>query len=110
MKEGLVELLKDYGIRVNCSTLADRILNDGWIRPPCKVGDTVYEIQPIRKRIQAYEVITVKYNGHFWYMLWKLKDDQGIYGNLEGFVDSELGRTVFLTPEEAADKLNAGGE
>lgn len=72
--------------------------------------DIVYEIQPLRKRIQPYEVTTVKYNGDFWYMLWKLKDDEGIYGNLEGFVDSELGRTVFFTKEAAEKALRGEGE
>ena len=85
--------------------IADNLLANGVIVPPCKVGDTVYEIQLGRGRIQAYEVITIKYNGHFWYMLWKLKDDEGIYGTLDGFVDSELGKTVFLTREEAEKAL-----
>lgn len=31
--------------RTKAETLADCILADGWIRPPCKVGDTVYKIR-----------------------------------------------------------------
>jgi hypothetical protein len=41
-------------------------------------------------------------------MLWKLKNDEGIYGNLEGFVDDEIGKTVFLTREEAEAALKGG--
>ena len=109
-RDRLIELINDcrsmdgYGMDL-VEKQADHLLANGVIVPPCKVGDTVYEVQLYSERIQAYEVITLKYNGHFWYMVWKLKDDEGIYGNLEGFVDSELGRTVFLTKEEAEAKL-----
>jgi hypothetical protein len=77
----------------------------GAIVLPCKVGDTVYEIQPIRQRIQAYDVTTVKYNGHYYWFTWILKDRRGLYGNVEGFTDMQIGKTVFLTKEEAEKAL-----
>lgn len=58
--------------------LADIVLSDGWIRPPCKVGDTVYCInelnggilkgevnivQMIRKDDFAVEVLVYDYSG-----------------------------------------------
>ena len=76
-----------------------------FVELPCEVGQTVFEIQPIRKRIQAYEVITAKYNGLFWWFTWVLKDGEGIYGNTEGFHSKELGKTVFLSREEAEKAL-----
>ena len=45
MRDRLIELLKDYGIRVNRSVIADKIIDDGWIKLPCKEGDTVYKIR-----------------------------------------------------------------
>ena len=39
------------------------------------------------------------------YFEWKLKDRGGIYQNISGFHISELGEKVFLTKEEAEDKL-----
>lgn len=58
MKERLIELLNDMqdkgyveaknedGVSCHVSNekLADAILADGWMRPPCKVGDKVYRI------------------------------------------------------------------
>lgn len=84
---------------------ADHLLANGWKRPPCEVGDTVYEIQPIRQRIQAYDVTTVKYNGIFYWFTWILKGHRGHYGNVEGFSDMRIGKTVFLTREEAEKAL-----
>ena len=50
MRDRLVELLTKGQPPFNplyegcIEKLADYILADGWIRPPCKVGDTVYRI------------------------------------------------------------------
>ena len=85
--------------------LADKLLANGVVCPPCKVGDTVYEIQPIRKRVQAYEITTIKYNGHYWWFTWILKDRKGIYGNVDGFSSHQIGKTIFLTREEAERAL-----
>ena len=43
-RERLVELLDEFVAKSNNTTtsaLADYILADGWMRPPCKVGDVV---------------------------------------------------------------------
>lgn len=65
----------------------------------------MYEIQPIRQRVQSYEITTLKWNGHYWWFTWILKDCKGIYGNVEGFSSHQFGKTVFLTKEEAEAKL-----
>lgn len=49
MREKLIELFFGYQEKYNSLVpskdgLADHILSDGWIRLPCKVGDTVYRI------------------------------------------------------------------
>ncbi len=122
MRDRLIEILKrfctddckithqcgycDFGDLTVCpSAVADHLLANGVIVPPCKVGQTVYEIQPIRKRVQEYEVTTIKYNGHYWWFTWILKDRKGIYGNIEGFSSHQIGKTVFLTKEEAEKAL-----
>lgn len=73
---------------------------------PCKVGDTVYEVQEIRHRIQPLEIISV-YIGRMGelYFNWELKDGIGIYKNVKGFGISQLGKTVFLTQNEAKAAL-----
>ena len=76
------------------------------LKLPCAVGDTVYEVQAIRKRIQPYEILAIKIGrmGEVYYY-WKLKDDCGVYGNLKGFGDKRLGKDVFLTKSEAEAAL-----
>lgn len=71
----------------------------------CAVGDTVYEVQKLRERIQEY-IITAVYalKGGITYE-WKLKDRKGIYGNLNGFSKFDIRKTVFLTEEEAEAAL-----
>lgn len=69
---------------------------------PCWIGDTVYELQEIRNRIQPLEIISINI-GRMGepYFNWELKDGIGIYQNVKGFGKSQLGRTVFLTRESA---------
>ena len=94
-----------YTRNVSNTKLADHLIAEGVIVPPCKVGGIVYEIQPIRGIVQEYEITTIKYNGHYWWFTWILKDRKGIYGNVEGFSSHQIGKTVFLTKEDAEAKL-----
>ena len=71
------------------------------VRLPCKVGDTVYV--PTRNFISELRITVVSVYKHGVYFRWML--DSGIYPNLSGFSKSELGKTVFLTREEAEKKL-----
>ena len=89
---------------------ADALLANGVIVPPCRVGDTVYEIQPIRQKVQSYKITTLKWSGRYWWFTWILKDHKGIYGNVEGFCSHQIGKTVFLTKEEAEEKLKEMGK
>lgn len=81
------------------------------LRLPCKVGDTVYELQEVRKRIQPMEIISVNIGRMgLLYFNWELKDGIGIYHNIKGFGASHIGKTVFLTKEEAEQALKQMGE
>lgn len=75
---------------------------------PVALGSTVYELQKIRKRIQPYIITgaSVALNNSGYFFSWKLKDGKGIYGNINGFSDSRIGKTVFLTKEEAEKALS----
>lgn len=70
-------------------------------RLPCKVGDMVYV--PTRNFISELRIIMISVDTHGTYFRWML--NSGIYPNLDGFSGSKLGKTVFLTREEAAKKL-----
>lgn len=74
------------------------------LKPKCLPGDYVWEINRERNIISEYEVTSIRYgiNKTFHYM-WALRD--GIYGNLDGFGDNDIGKTVFLTKSEAETAL-----
>ena len=73
------------------------------VRLPCKVGDTVYV--PTRNFISELRItlVSVNTNEMAMYFSWLL--NSGIYPNLDGFHGYDLGKTVFLTREEAEKKL-----
>ena len=84
---------------------ADMLLANGVILPPCKVGDTVYKIS--RNKVKACEVVFIGIS----------KDENCSYFNfVENYADGtfyksysmgfgEIGKTVFLTREEAEKAL-----
>lgn len=73
------------------------------VRLPCNVGDTVYV--PTRNFISELRItlVSINTNDMAMYFSWLL--NSGIYPNLDGFSGYELGKTVFLTREEAEKKL-----
>lgn len=75
---------------------------------PCKVGDMVYTAQ--REVVSELRVEHVAlYNVGIW-VGWHLIS--GLYGNfrIDGFPASKIGKTVFLTREEAEKALEKGGK
>lgn len=75
---------------------------------PCKVGDTIYA--PTRNFISEFRVSQFDFAGYVepclwveWYLI------KGITGNFrtDGIRASEIGKTVFLTREEAKRALAA---
>ena len=75
------------------------------LKLPCAVGDTVYEVQDIRKRIQPYTVIAVHISNCGNLYGWELKDGKGVYSNVNGFSEYAIGKQVFLTRGEAEAAL-----
>lgn len=73
--------------------------------PPCKAGDTVYEVTS-RKTISEYRVKAIRVELFCTFIEWDI---------VAGFVDksifgvpvNEIGKTVFLTHEEAKAALEA---
>lgn len=81
---------------------ADSLLADGWIRPPCKVGDTVYRISTRRgARIKYIQKTTVSRIAI---------DNEGIwiFCTCNPIAKCIFGKTVFLFREEAEAKLKEG--
>ena len=99
-----------YSAISKCAEYEDLEEQGKLLKLPCAVGDTVYEVQYLRKRIQPYTIIAVRvFNcGNFYE--WKLKDGKGVYGNVNGFFEAVFGKLVFLTYEGAEAALKENGE
>lgn len=91
---------------------ADVLLADGWIRPPCKVGDKLYYI-PFGKTVTEcfvhaieYEEKTIVIKCHMWD-----KERKGLlHKHLIYFDDNDFGKTVFPDPKEAKKALEERGK
>ena len=107
-KERLVELLKGT-IKPICfpnwktwieaaEQLADHLLSNGVIVPPCKVGDWVYEVSNIilKRQVVCFEIDKGK-------MYASIMSDNGYE---EYYVETDLfGEDIFLTHKQAEQAL-----
>lgn len=80
--------------------IADHLLAEGVIVPPCKVGDTVYTVS--RKHPKKWKVHFIGYNsqGEF-----KMHIATEKFTEMLEVWDYAIGKTVFLTREEAEKAL-----
>lgn len=112
-RERLIELLCDILTKHNLpENIADELLANGVIVPPCKVGDTVYtniSVQGwyMRKKNRPYKakIVFIGVNNVDNFMNVVFDND-----NMLQFNFSQIGKTVFLTKEEAVQKLKGGAE
>ena len=103
IKEGGGCLACTYRGQADCTleNLADDLLADGVIVPPCKVGDTVYTI--FKGDIKALKVTCAKTEESAEFV-YRFYDARNKFLNMP-FSDRSIGKTVFLTKEEAEEKL-----
>ena len=120
MRDRLIKLIKHDNCRnpFDCSPkckyvesddchserLADLILADGWIRPPCEVGDKVYS--DVLGEIEAFVVMSIE-------LAYTPKGFEGEFVSSNGkypmlFSIENIGKTVFHSQEEAEAKLQEG--
>ncbi len=113
--ERLIELLKPYMSAEACEhesgscelgscrecrarEIADHLIENGVILPPCKIGDEVYRIS---KRYGCW-VVLPRYVDNLTFG----RDYTGeLVWILETTTDDVLGNTVFLTCEEAEEEI-----
>lgn len=71
------------------------------VRLPCKVGDTVYV--PTSVLVSEFKITAIfcDIQGTYFYWLFYC----GIYERTNGFSERDIGKTVFLTREEAEKEL-----
>ena len=113
MRDRLIELLKGAENKVAemltrpleleewLGIYADYLLANGVIVPPCKVGDTVYYPAFEINSVLSYKVISIKLNSKSLYVVCEncLSKSQMTHRA------TQIGKTVFLTREEAEAKL-----
>lgn len=76
------------------------------LRLPCKIGDKVYAVT--RDFISEYTICSIEKYVHGFLFNWKC--EKGIYINIRGFTNYQIGVDVFLTKEEAVQALKQMGE
>lgn len=72
---------------------------------PCKVGDRLYEVTG-RKTISVYEVRAIRVELFGLFIEWDIVEGF-VWQSLTGINAEEIGKTVFLTREEAEKALEA---
>ena len=72
---------------------------------PCKVGDMLYEVTG-RKTISVYKVKAIRVELFGLFIEWGIVEGF-VWQSPTGINDGEIGKTVFLTREEAEKALEA---
>nr|DAV98411.1 MAG TPA: hypothetical protein [Caudoviricetes sp.] len=72
---------------------------------PCKVGDRLYEVTG-RKTISVYKVRAIRVELFGLFIEWDIVEGF-VWQSLSGISAGEIGKTVFLTREEAKEVLEA---
>lgn len=72
---------------------------------PCKVGDRLYEVTG-RKTISVYKVKAIRVELFGLFIEWDIVEGF-VWQSLSGINAGEIGKTVFLTREEAEKALEA---
>ena len=101
-RDRLIELLRKVDnmrlMRKGFAECADYLLANGVIVPPCKVGDKVWLINNPRE----YEVLNFHWTGQILWATLILIEEPTIMREIQ---TTHFGKTVFLTKEEAEEKL-----
>ena len=97
MRDRLIELISQIQYMGGLeSRLADHLLANGVIVPPCRVGDTVY--RPSKYLGYVVPFVIMSFEATQSEMFYTDDSDNIVY-------IGEIGKTVFLTKEEAEAKL-----
>lgn len=75
------------------------------VAPPCKVGDMLYEVTG-RKTISVYKVRSIRVELFGLFIEWDIVEGF-VWQSLSGINAGDIGKTVFLTREEAEKALEA---
>ncbi len=105
MRDKLIEIIADELGSINCAKLwaadiADRLLANGVIVPPCKVGDKMYFDGKYFASHCAGEIMERRVDAVLTEVWATFRGEVDVSFDFESF-----GKTVFLTKEEAEKAL-----
>lgn len=106
-RERLIELLIKAHVTFGTCNIADYLLANGVIVPPCKVGDIVYGIS--RKQIIPITIDAIQYTSRGVEICGSNEEHFG-YGLIHLDIDNKIGMKWYCTKEEAEETLKGGGE
>lgn len=114
-REKLIELINESEILCDscgessssycAEAIADHILADGWIKPPCKPVDKVYIIS--RNKVKECKVVFVGISGNEMasYFVFVEYDADGNFRASYSITFDKIGTIVFLSREDAEKAL-----
>lgn len=119
MKEKLIELLLSaekvadeegfcncHKSRPKAELIADYLIQNGVLVPPCKVGDTVYAFCEMLGTILEYKVVRIELTAiAAIYEAFAYTEEEDVLIDTLDFEIDDIGKTVFLTKEEVENKL-----
>jgi hypothetical protein len=115
MRDRLKRLIDDLGIDIILTEdekqhIADYLFNSGVIVPPCKVGDKVYRIWSVGKHGKSVAEFVVTNVSQIMENTWVIryqKQAKSLYSTPTIYQCdfNDIGKTVFLTREEAEKAL-----
>ena len=85
--------------------IADHLINNGITVLPVQVGDRLYEVTG-RKTISVYKVKAIRVELFGLFIEWDIVEGF-VWQSLSGINAGEIGKTVFLSREEAEKALEA---
>ena len=101
----MMSVLNSIGSYDRLRELAEADRDGRVVVPPCKVGDRLYEVTG-RKTISVYKVRAIRVELFGLFIEWDIVEGV-VWQSLSGINAGEIGKTVFLTREEAEKALEA---
>jgi hypothetical protein len=104
MGKAITEITEFNGVPIaRLKELAEADKDGRVVVPPCKVGDKLYEVTG-RKTISVYKVKAIRVELFGLFIEWDIVEGF-VWQSLAGINAGEIGKTVFLTREEAEKAL-----
>lgn len=104
MGKAISEITEFDGLPIDrLRELAEADKDGRLVVPPCKVGDRLYEVTG-RKTISVYKVRAIRVELFGLFIDWDIVEGF-VWQSLSGINAGEIGKTVFLTREEAEKAL-----